>query len=61
MDRIVLEEADGERRRRCVSCGYSDAMVRDAAVTPPTRFDRRREPAADASPVKIIDPEADRR
>jgi len=60
VDRIVLEEADGERRRLCVSCGYSDTMVKEAGVEPPTRFTRRRDAGAGTAdpvvPVRIVDP-----
>lgn len=61
VDRIVIEDDAGERRRRCVSCGHSDALVNEAAVEPPTRFTRRRGTAgtadeAAAAPVRIVDP-----
>jgi len=58
LDRIVLEEADGERRRLCVSCGHSDTMAKQAGVEPPTRFTRRRGTGAadDSAPVRIVDP-----
>ena len=62
MDRIVVEEQDGERRRRCVSCGFTDTIGSAAAAAPPTRFTRRTtsldEPPA--TPVKILDPDRER-
>lgn len=63
VDRIVLEDQAEMRRRRCVSCGHTDELVREAAVEPATRVTRRREPAdgAASTPVRIIDPgDADR-
>ena len=58
VDRIVLEDEAAVRRRRCVACGHTDELVREAAVEPATRLTRRRESAAGASstPVRIIDP-----
>ena len=62
MDRNVVEEQDGERRRRCVSCGFTDTIASVAAAAPPTRFTRR--PGAgdepSATPVRILDPGRDR-
>lgn len=60
MDRIVVEEHDGERRRRCVSCGYADTIGAASGATPATRFSRRSgAPQTPASPVRIVDPAAD--
>lgn len=57
-DRIVIEEQDGERRRRCVSCGFTDTLDAAGAAAPPTRFSRRRAARDEApvSAVKIVDP-----
>ncbi|HEX7034696.1 MAG TPA: YheV family putative metal-binding protein [Pseudomonadales bacterium] len=62
LDRIVVEEQDGERRRRCVSCGFTDTITSAAAAAPPTRFTRRAEAADEPppTPVKILDPRRDR-
>ena len=63
VDRIVLEDQAEVRHRRCVACGHTDQLVREAAVEPATRLSRRRQPdaAAASTPVRIIDPgDADR-
>lgn len=63
VDRIVLEDEGEVRRRRCVACGHTDQLVREAAVEPATRLTRHRESggAATSAPVRIIDPgDADR-
>jgi uncharacterized protein len=59
-DRTVVEEHDGVRRRRCVSCGYCDTSGGASAVTPATRFSRRTGTGPTASsPVRIVDPRSD--
>lgn len=64
VDRIVVEAdvspADDApegtlRRRRCVSCGYSDTMTSGSAVEPAGRFARRPSPDVEASPVRVVD------
>lgn len=64
MDRIIIEEvppgsldggAEG-RRRRCVSCGFSDAMTAGGIAEPSTRFNRPRGADAPAAPVRIVTP-----
>lgn len=58
VDRIVLEDADDVRRRRCVACGHTDELVRESAVEPSTRLTRRRDTdgGIGPSPVRILDP-----
>lgn len=64
MDRIIIEEApstgaegeSGLRRRRCVSCGFSDTMTAGGAAEPSTRFSRPRGDGAPATPVRIVMP-----
>ncbi len=62
VDRIVVEDVDdGEatRRRRCVSCGYSDTMCAGAVIEPRGRFARplqaAPQAAPEARPVRVID------
>ncbi len=74
VDRIVVEEVpaageDGQgperdapmRRRRCVSCGYSDTLLPGAPAEPARRFSRGPSNDASASPVRILDPASARR
>ena len=64
MDRIVVEEHDGVRQRRCVSCGHADTLEHGATTAPVTRFSRGSGsgPGSEGSiedavsPVRIIDP-----
>lgn len=58
VDRIVVEETAGEKRRHCVSCGHTDTLVREAAAEPSTRLSRRRG-AGSSEPVRILDPRKD--
>jgi hypothetical protein len=55
LDRIVVEELDGGRRRRCVTCGHTDTLEAGSAPQPPTRFSRRSGPDTPATAVRIID------
>jgi hypothetical protein len=52
---LVVEETDGERQRRCVSCGHVDASVPAGDITPPTRFARRGQNVTDALPIRLVD------
>jgi hypothetical protein len=56
LDRIVVEEVEAGRRRRCVSCGYIDTLARSSASEPPGRFTRRPEREVPATVVRMIDP-----
>ena len=68
VDRIAIEdlppgEADepgapggAGKRRRCVSCGYTDTLRDSAVVEPARRFTRRPDRDAAFSPVRIIEP-----
>jgi len=56
MDRIVLEEDDGVRQRRCVACGYSDAMAVSGSVEPATRLARPGERQTTPTAVRLVDP-----
>lgn len=52
------EEDNGQRplrRRRCVSCGYSDTIPAGSPVEPARRFSRPRE-GGQATPVRIVEP-----
>lgn len=60
VDRIVLEEFEGGRRRRCVSCGHMDTLLHDAPAEPATRLGRRPRAAEAPTPVRIVDPTKDR-
>lgn len=55
-DRIVVEDVDGGRRRRCVGCGHTDTLLHDAPAEPATRLNRRTGGPAAATPVRIVDP-----
>jgi uncharacterized protein len=59
MDRIVLEQDEGIRRRRCVACGYSDEMTASGSVEPATRLARPGGPGAPSTPVRLVDPRKD--
>ena len=59
MDRIVVEELDNGRRRRCVSCGFDDVLLNDGAVEPATRLSRRRGPETPVAVVRLVDPAED--
>jgi hypothetical protein len=57
MDRILVEELDGARRRRCVACGHTDTMVTTAGpAEPATRLSRRRARDEPAKVVRIVEP-----
>jgi hypothetical protein len=56
VDRIVVEQVDGERRRRCVSCGHTDAQLESSIREPSTRLDTRARPRAPATAVRILTP-----
>lgn len=56
LDRIVLEDLEGVRRRRCVACGHTDTMATASAAEPETRVSRRPSRDVEASPVRIVDP-----
>jgi uncharacterized metal-binding protein (TIGR02443 family) len=56
LDRIVVEEIEGGRRRRCVSCGHTDTLASGSALEPPGRFTRRPEREVPATVVRIVDP-----
>lgn len=44
------------RRRRCVSCGFSDTLATGAAAEPATRFLRRARGESPVTAVRIVDP-----
>jgi hypothetical protein len=53
MDRLLVEATGGGKRRRCVACGYEDALDGAASPEPRTRLDRTA--ASDtAEPVRIV-------
>ncbi|MEQ8858231.1 MAG: YheV family putative metal-binding protein [Pseudomonadales bacterium] len=56
MDRIVLEDGDGQRRRRCVNCGHTDTMASGSAIEPTTRVTGRPLGEVPAASVRIVDP-----
>jgi hypothetical protein len=56
LDRIVVEASDGGRRRRCVECGHSEAMVDSATPEPATRLDTRASPPTPVQVVRLLDP-----
>ena len=55
VDRLVVEQADGVMRRRCVSCGFSDDQGSTITVSLPTRFVKRGLADVDAQSIKLID------
>ncbi|MCZ6712280.1 MAG: YheV family putative metal-binding protein [Gammaproteobacteria bacterium] len=55
VDRLVVEQADGVTRRRCVSCGFSDDQGLTTTVSVSTRFVARGPGDVDAQPIKLID------
>lgn len=58
VDRIVVEEVEGERQRRCVRCGYTDHQLESAAVREPTtRLDSRGRDDTPNAAVRILMPE----
>jgi uncharacterized protein len=59
VDRIVVEQHEGVRRRRCVACGFTDTMTGGVSAEPATRLTRRRADEA-VTPVRIIDPDRDK-
>lgn len=61
MDRVVVEEHEGGRRRRCVACGHFDALAQGSGPTPPTRFTRAADAPAVADAVRIVEPPPRRR
>ena len=54
-DRLVVEQADGVVRRRCVSCGFSDDQASTTTPSLPTRFVARGLGGVDAQSIKLID------
>jgi uncharacterized metal-binding protein (TIGR02443 family) len=54
-DRLVVEETLEQKRRRCVSCGFSDANASEPEVSLPTRFARRGTDTERARPVRLLD------
>jgi uncharacterized metal-binding protein (TIGR02443 family) len=54
VDRIVLEDAD--RRRRCVACGFTDALPSGSGVgsTPVGKLDGRRRTATSTTPETVV-------
>jgi len=60
-DRIVVEEDESGRRRRCVSCGYADLLPEGPATEPATRLSRRRRAEASAAVVRIVERPDDER
>ncbi len=56
MDRTVLEQdPEGNERRRCVSCGFSDTAVPGSAPPPGTRFSKSPEERARGAKVVRAD------
>ena len=55
-DRIVVEELEGVRRRRCVACGHTDSMLTGAAPEPATRLSPSGGREVSATPVRIVEP-----
>ena len=55
VDRIVVEDTESGRCRRCVSCGYADAFAERPATEPATRLTRRSEEKAEAMVVRIVE------
>ena len=60
IDRIVVEQLEGGRRRRCVACGHSDTMTGGASTEPATRATRRRGDDPPATPVRLLDSPRDK-
>ena len=60
MDRLLIETVDGGRRRRCVSCGYTDAEQENLLPEPSTRLDTRGRPETPAAAVRILVPPGSR-
>ena len=53
-DRLVVEEMPDVKRRRCVSCGFSDTNASEPEVALPTRFARRGVDGEQARPVRLL-------
>lgn len=51
VDRIVVEALEGDRRRRCVACGHTEALSDTVALEPATRFTTR---ASEPTPVQAV-------
>ncbi len=60
MDRLLIETVDGGRRRRCVSCGHTDAEEENLVPEPSTRLDTRGRPETPAAAVRILAPPGSR-
>lgn len=54
-DRLVVEEAAEGKRRRCVSCGFTDTNASEPEVALPTRFARRGDEEEQAQPLRLLD------
>lgn len=53
-DRLVVEEMPDGKRRRCVSCGFTDVSASEPEVALPTRFARRGVDSEQARPVRLL-------
>jgi len=51
-----MENWEDGRRRRCVTCGYTDTLSNQAGTEPATRLTRRRGGDTPAAAVRILDP-----
>jgi len=56
IDRILVEAIEDGRQRRCVACGYAEALVEALVPEPATRFNRRANEATPVQPIRFMDP-----
>lgn len=61
LDTLVLEEREGTRCCRCVTCGFSDSLDRAAGGVEDPRNRGLGTRETEAVPVQIVQPPSDRR
>lgn len=61
VDRTIVEDDEGGRRRRCVACGHSEGLVETLALEPATRFAARANTDTPAQPVRLVAPASPQR
>jgi uncharacterized metal-binding protein (TIGR02443 family) len=57
IDRLIVEDVDGERRQRCVACGFSERAAQAGPGLVKGRLEKPRV-AAEPEPLRIVDPQS---